>query len=84
MLHCNALKNDRMKCTFRLTKIVHSETTTFYWIEYPVKLFGITLWWNTTTDAPYDDEESAKADLKALCSKEHWEKLEHWKKENNH
>lgn len=41
------------------------------------------MWWTSTTDVPYLDEGDAHADLEALCSNEHWEMLELWKKENH-
>lgn len=70
-------------CKYRLVKVHHiKDNIITYWIQYPVKLFGFTMWWNTTTNIPYSDEKAAHYDMAALCSEEFWEMKELWKKEN--
>ena len=69
-------------CKYRLVKI-HKGESVLFWIQYPVKLFGIIIYWSKTSHNPYTDEKDAMADMNAMCSENYWRLLEIWKRENN-
>jgi hypothetical protein len=71
------------KCKYRLVRVHHvKENITVYWIQYPVKILGLIMWWETTSDVPYEDELAAFTDMDALCSESFFELKELWKREN--